>query len=575
MPEPRLVLTTGDPLFSSLFQYNKSLDDGFKIPIESGRSVGTSILVHGKAGTGKTTFACQLCVHSMLRNKRFAEDNDLSSDLWPSNASAVYFTLDQRASEVADLMRRIAPKHAQSSIQACPVSMESLLKEEPAVMETVRQSLQRNLVTVFQLPYDTDFMGIRSCLVILDSVGKDCESNVRLLIVDSVNLSLQMKFFQDDRAKAEIEDGSKIGDPTTRRAYRSEDFRYLIGHAPNDSDGSVPRSFSSVFVYEAGDDYAFPEEFLVQGIVALGCDGNALGSRTIQIRKARHQRHHAGNHDLTISHTGLFVSPSIPMWAQTLQSERERSPEAATTVDSSPLTIGVPPVDNAIQANTVSKFYTGSTTLVFGKAGTGKSDLLAKFFVEQWRQDPVSSVLFGTWKRDPRNVLRDLIDEASKDPQLKNQLSVGYNNLSSAILARLVTVDMRDPYFTIPTAMTKVVRSIDQWTDTPNIPPVKRSGFFGLKNLNESPAARDEQWNFLRVLTRFLESREVSTLLIDWPMGDEENSSARPLAARLCANEIFCDYDPANEEYQLIVKRANFQRLTHNVKIHKSDLEVH
>ena len=322
--------------------------------------------------------------------------------------------------------------------------------------------------------------------------------------------------------------------------------------------------------------------------MALDCSADSHESRTIRIRKARHQPHDSGQHSFSLSDRGVEVSPSLSVWAQALRTQLLGNHQLGQQPEPPRLRMGIAPLDQILAAQ--SPYFTteGSSTLLFGKPGAGKADFLARFLFQSWIEDPDSSIIFGTWKRDPLNLISDLNTLSKEHPAVIRHFKKSQGSVENAIGSRLHVLDMRDPYFSLPRVMSSIVRSADHpSTGNPTSPyPVKRAGFFGLTNLNESPSARDEQWNFLRLLTRFLESRKVSNLLVDWPIGEQSQRNARPLAARLCANEILCEYDGTATQskhdktsktagiYQVTIMRANFHRLNADLRILPADIEI-
>ena len=85
-----LTLTTGDANFDSVFG-----DQGKGIQFSRHKDPpgGTSVLIEGLTGTGKTILAAQLGTYSLYRN-------------WSSSGCVVIYTLDQPPDEIIEMIKR-------------------------------------------------------------------------------------------------------------------------------------------------------------------------------------------------------------------------------------------------------------------------------------------------------------------------------------------------------------------------------------------------------------------------------------------------------------------------------------
>ena len=563
--DDEVFLTTGDPGFHDLFFIPKGSASGIRLQQDSQGTIGASVLIGGFAGTGKTTLACHICAVSLLTNNKKATERNWKAERWPRRARAVIFTLDQRAEEIKDLLGRLAPElknvpdlDNKSGIKVFHDPKSEGTREAEAT-ERRHDALMNSRILIVKIPYDTPATELTERIAEFTSKSEMIsDEQVKIVVVDSVN-----------HMAHEVDDGKNNA---------LKEFRKLLGHGEEKDGTSTKKSFSTILTFEVEPRAAFPEEFLPQVSIMLTREEDDFGRRLLEIRKARHQHHFIGRHDFRIDENGVKTFPSIATRAKILQLEFVREDGVKE------INFGLEKIDVIYKKDNVGRLYQGSTSIVWGPPGAGKSDLLIWFLVQQWRERESrdSRVLLVTTKINPDVVRRDIISLVSKDvgengkEGLADVFGREIGGIAEAVRNRFVVVDARNPFLLQSVTMASIVDAVDGREPDAEIKwPSERAVLFGVSSLEEAVEIRDEQWRLFSVLVWYLGRRRVSTLLVDWPIGGKSGEKPeRPRATKLCANELSIRYSETGPMYVIQVHRANYSSIEEPAEYSAAEFEI-
>jgi KaiC/GvpD/RAD55 family RecA-like ATPase len=532
-----LALTTGDANFHDLFGGRNSPVQGIRVNPHDDDGEGTSVLISGEAGTGKTTLACQLAVASLQFNRTLVVDKRARPEAaWPRQARALIYTLDQRAEELRTLItsglwgsKRIAVLKPTMRVP------ESLGAAGTSVL------MSNSEVLIKKLPVDATLTHIErelECDLELNLKGDEPpmtpqESLVKIVVIDAVNSVLK----------------------STENKYL-ECFRKLVGLVGQAREN---RGFSLILTLEAEHGTYMAEEFIPQCVLSLTRSKDGLARRMIEVKKARHQPHYVGVHEFRIDEKhGVRVFPSVPARAQQVEATAlalaAEEPQAQKGI-----TFGVKEIDDYLKEQQ-REIRGGSTTLLWGNPGSGKTELGIRFLATELAGSPPTGVLLLTSKIAPDHFRSSLRDHVAKLKHPENG-----PDLQDSV-DRLQIIDARDPFKTTSMICADVIDALE---GSKSKSPVRRALVFGLGLLEEAPATRDEQWRFVSVLVRLFESYGVSTLLVDWPIEGSSATAQRPRASKLCGNELNAVgaaglEDPLPGVTIVLVERVGYQSLPLN-----------
>ncbi|WP_020476481.1 RAD55 family ATPase [Zavarzinella formosa] len=556
MSDHPLYITTGDPNFHDLCG-GRSSAGGIRIRHHESGIDPLSVVIAGVAGTGKTTLAIQLACKTLERNNKFVTANPKwgNDRIWPSNSMGIVYTLDQTPEEIAESIVNFGWLDRK----------DLLLVDGRQKVKSIRQGMtgldKPPVLVIRAVPFEIDMAGL-SALILTDTRDERLGGRVRLVVIDSVNT---------------------IRHKTNEREGYLSTFRKLLRPfaGPEEAinaEESDDRSnrFCTLLTLEIDPNAPLHEEYYPDCVIKLDRDRDAYGRRGIEIRKARQQEHLIGIHDMRIERSkGIRVFPSISSRAWQVESasrsrqaesraesskqpsgavdkmasaagEAGRSPEAERDlIQGSPTTkFGCDRVDNLLETE---RLIQGSSTLLWGEPGSGKTDLCVQFLAAGLEQNS-SGVLLVTTKVDPTTFSDMLV----KELQTRNSPE----NNRKKVADHLKIVEAMDPFRSHAVTFADVVDRCDDARQSEI--PIKRAVVFGLGLLEENPLARDEQWRFISVLIAFLRSHDISTLVVDWPIEVSLHADhARPRASKLCANEIFTRSNPTTRKSEIEVTRWN------------------
>lgn len=344
------ALTTGDPNFEYLF----GGPNGRGIRLPGPRTLGgTSVLIEGFSGTGKTILACQLCVKSLLKN-------------WPNDGYALIYTLDQPPEELQDLITGFGWLQDQQIAELQYGDAVDWTASNPA------------LVFIKRAPPGVPVADLWM------QVSRDTQSAcARIVLIDAINSIIQHR----------------------RRDTYDDDFRRLVMYA---QDGN----FVEILTLERVSGDPTLEEYVPNCVIELDIVDQPSPRRILRIKKARNQQHFIGSQDFTINPNpgGFCVFPSLQA-----RSEAARlAPEATwQTPIAEASTFGHEPIDRHVPR----PLKPGSTTLLWGMPGTRKTELCARFLATGLRSHLQARALFITFKIEPDAFTRFLELEAKGTQQ--------------------------------------------------------------------------------------------------------------------------------------------------------------
>ncbi|MDP9175788.1 MAG: hypothetical protein M3O30_18255 [Planctomycetota bacterium] len=549
-------LCLGDDNFHDLCGGREN-SDGIQIPLRGPGEMGTdhqSVLISGYAGTGKTTFAAQLTAQTLLRNNERARQDQIKPHVWPQDAQAIYYAVDQSESEIMQIFRKYQWFGQEIEARCFPVPNVArgnyLAADFGKLPEDTRESIRKASILIRKLPFDLDWKELQRVIENDVRNSASLKLKVKLITIDSLNLlgrtedgKKDLDLFQEI-----ISDVARAAEKTEYTSYSTIVIMEIDGHL---AEGAMP---------------VLKEEYRPDVVFLLNRERDTLSRRTIEIRKARGQHHLIGNHEFRIESQaprrgpkllGINVYPSIAARSRMIPETDARSDQP-----NSPMEFGVTAIDDVLKDKAKSwQLIEGSTTLLWGDPGTGKTDVCVRFLAAQWRKNPQSRVLFLTNKVDPRIIRHDLIDAAKGDEEIRDAFGKA-SDIEAKVDDRLEIIEASDPFRSHARIYTDVVNAF--FDASKKNMPIRRAVIFGLGLIEETPEIRDHQWRFVSVLVRFLRFYSISTLLVDWPVeGYQGTSHSRPRASKLCGNEIHTaleegrriltiersDYSPVGEKF--------------------------
>lgn len=261
----------------------------------------------------------------------------------------------------------------------------------------------------------------------------------------------------------------------------------------------------------------------------------------LEIKKARGQPHFIGKHDFDIlPRKGIRVFPSLHARSQGIpRPERTDGGRLSPGRKKKTVAFGCKVIDEAIKPGLTE----GSTTLLWGPPGAYKTNLAANFLMHREPGTcPAPRALFVTFKIEPAAFLELLRKEARQTSE----------SLDDCV-RRMEIVQARDP-FELPTSVfTRIMEKIDQPSNGSQ--EIQRAVIFGLRRLSQLPAYKGSEWQFLEVLVSFLHSKNILTLLVDWP--ETPTQEGPPIAIDLCANELRTRR--TESEVKVQIQRRNYE----------------
>ena len=362
-------LTTGDPHFEYLFG-----GPGAKGIYTATPPGGTSVLIEGFSGTGKTILACQLCTQSLRAN-------------WPQGGAGIVYTLDQSPDDLRSLIARFRWL-PEDCVEEIP------FEQDVGRVPTTNMRLFLKAVPSEQTLADLWQRILRDCVSTRDDRAGD--QGLRVVVVDAINTLLRLR--------------------DTAIDYDAQ-FRKLV---------KTCHEFNLIEILTLEKVSGNPalEEYVPSCVIELKRTGEIGAERALEVLKARNQAHFIGAHDFTIiSGVGIHVLPSLQA-----RSEGVERPDPAKRKPSNPINFGFQLIDDAIAPG----LEEDSTTLLWGPPGMHKTELCAMFLAEGLHKEPRSRALFITFKIEPAAFLA-LLDERDRS---KPGGTSGFVERTDVIMAR-------------------------------------------------------------------------------------------------------------------------------------------
>jgi len=480
----RKYLTIDDPNFKFLFGGLEG--KGIHVAELDGGFVGTSVLIEGYAGTGKTILACQLCTHA------------LNSEAFQGTKGVIY-SLDQRPEELGRLI--------------CGFGFS--IAEHIATLEFNKEYVDPQTCGNYRLFVKHVAHKNANIGALWQEIQNDqrrCKE-LKIVVVDTINSLLKL------RAATEY----------------AEQFRGLIELSRDANLGGLVL----ILTLESVPGDSMFEEYVPNCVIQLSKGDTPGLRRSLEVKKIRNQQHYIGTHDFDIGEKGIFVFPSLHARSQAIRVART----GTDSTQASFIPFGYLPIDEVINPGLAR----GSTTLLWGAPGTFKTNLSAKFLLAGLAgpapTTPQSSALFVTFK----------IDSAAFRGFLRKEVGGMATPTAKNAEARTTIIEARDP-FELPTSVfTRIMQEVAR--SESEVRGIERAVVFGLRRLYQLPAYRDSEWPFLEVLVSFLQSHQISTLLVDWP--EEPSQVAPPMAIDLCASEIKTGRQ--GDRVLLDIRRKNYE----------------
>jgi circadian clock protein KaiC len=226
-----------------------------------------------------------------------------------------------------------------------------------------------------------------------------------------------------------------------------------------------------------------PEQPLVDGIIDLEEEGLGMSTvRSLGVRKFRGSSHLGGRHPFRIDEHGMRVFPRI-------ESRRTPSVHGRPVATEGRRLLGVPGLDALLGGGVES----GSTTLVLGTAGSGKTTL-GLHFLSQAARNNERWLHFGFFE-DPESLLRRA-----------HQLDLPLGNNGSEQTGRIVWQPPAE-------------QSLDELgsflLETVSREGTERLLIDGLVGFQESTVHHDRMARFFSALSRELRARGVTTMITE------------------------------------------------------------
>lgn len=346
-------LTTGDHNFDYLF--GGLTGKGIEVVEIDGGLVGTSVLIDGYSGTGKTILACQLSTRA-LQDKAF------------QGSKGIIYSLDQRPEELARLLRGF------NLINTKTVGALEFKKE-------FASSRGHQGIKLFIKHVKQEHADISALWAEIQNDQRDCKE-LKIVVVDTINSLLKLRAAEEYPKK----------------------FRELVELSQDAKLGGM------VLILTLEKLRADPmlEEYVPNCVIELSKSEEPGLGRSLEVKKVRNQQHYIGTHDFDISEHGIVVFPSLHARSQGIRPARS----AAAPKPADYIPFGYQGIDDVIAPG----LDRGSTTLLWGAPGTYKTNLCAKFLLAGLadKSSPNGRALFMTFKIEPAAFRRFLGKEEKK-----------------------------------------------------------------------------------------------------------------------------------------------------------------
>ncbi|MBK9982080.1 MAG: hypothetical protein IPP15_06565 [Saprospiraceae bacterium] len=523
MNHKEFYLTTGKKDFEDLF----CPLGGIRVDPDE----GTTILIEGSAGVGKTTLAIEMIKNAILNNK----------------SKCLYYIFDQTSKEIRLLLENFS---WDDNIKIAEYQWYDInnkkdnLEDDFIIIETRSlDQLQSQLSSIKE--HSKRLVNCNNRIIVIDSIGV----NSKLSQLDRETFSIMLNDFKDTKS-----------------------IIFLIREKDKDISITQNEYLTNVVI-----DLQVQKADLIHNL-----QGGAY-TTTIEIKKTRNQPSIRGPHECTIKssknnnfsdskNTGFIVYPSLQSIAQINELSRIKDEKVDENVDRA--LFYLEPLDTHIGEDGQKGIPYGQTILLKGPPGNHKTDLSLKF-------------LFGNWdnERDLKSINeRTLFVSCRLDKAaLKtNELFKGKKTFQKFFFENMVFFDARESYKTPEMIMSLIKEKVEENQKK----PIKRAVIFGIGMLETLPMFRGSALNFLQVLLSYFKTAMITSIWVDWMLSHDRTDKGGPpllqteFASHLVAAELTVEYLQPNEENTTIdvIKEENPQailKLTRkNYRSYKKDLGI-
>ncbi len=478
-------------------------------------ATGTSMLIEGDAGIGKTTLALQLATTAVREN----------------NTSCLYYSFEQSAHEIKTLVD-IHNWEVPTSIISWPDYHLPDIKSRFTIVDAhsvIGVEFGDSLDKIESHTKAIEDKGFPSPIVVLDSIG--AVENLRKMERPLIS-RLISKMRQLDAVLILVREHH--GEPAVSEYLTNvvidlqKEYTLLVRHSLNDTG-----------------QFSLPSTTMME------------------IKKARNQNADRGPHRYEIRGSkdgavgGIYVYPSLQAVAKATEISGLSS-DLIDRHDRAPF--GVPALDMALDddvsgAASHPRHYStaddrsrgmlrGQSLLVKGPPGSLKTELGIRFLLEGLRNSQVERALFVSCRLD-RIALQDL--QLYRDDDEKAEF-----------MERLQFVDARHPYMAPEQTMSKIKEAVEgNFGANCQQQPIERAVIFGIGMLDTLPAFQRDSLPFLQVLIAYFRSRRISGVFIDWPRPDVDRSTQLLRPTELAGEFVAGAIDIREADKKLILTRKN------------------
>jgi len=456
--------------------------DGIRVNPEE----GTSILIEGTAGVGKTTVALQLATQAIRKNK---------------NLKCLYYSFDQTGQEIENLIRsyqflikaKIYRWEDQAAIQ---------FNEQFNIIEAINRDADVNR-TLDAIRRHVGFLKgqdqEQSNIIVLDSIGAieelvEFERKHVSRLVDEMKQFMAILILVRERYESGLVATSEYLTNVVielKKQYSPENE--MIGI-------SVPTTVIEIKKTRNQPSFRGPHEFEIKG-----------GRNYAKSSGKRKGKSSVSNHEDNMG--GFFVYSSL----KTVEANSFRDDECVN--NTARACFGLPELDKGLSAKKEEAgILYGQSILLKGPPGNYKTDLGIQFLKQAFvsPQGEKQRVLFISFKIDKAALQRIQIFENEEEKE--------------KFLENLEFIDARLPFKTPAMIMASIRKTIEREITGNKMHPIKRAVIFGVGMLEILPMFQKNPLPFLQVLLNYFSCRGISSILIDWPQPDEErtHSFVRP-----------------------------------------------
>ena len=439
--------------------------DGFRFIFQNNGldiSDGTSVLIEGQAGVGKTVFALQLaCSYlAQLSVQARSEQRPIKEYIW-------YVSLEQDGRSLENLLKRFG----RFGLPAQDVKV------------CVCPSDDHHAFTPGHLHIHARVPEIDLDHFINDMVRRTGDKRCALLIVDSIGY-----YETANRDKSPRQQIDRLC-----REARKSDFGLLMVREKE------PLAAEQVTEYVT--DTVLELQFRpINHQLPYG-----PRVRTLEVKKSRIQKSHRGPHEFDVDDKlGVVVYPSSDSLFEGRKAE-EKGREALLDVFDGG---GCKHLNEQLKRSDQpgkSGLRPGECLLLYGKPGNLKTVLGFHF------------LKIGTAKSQPTLFISFKIDQQALAGTAKAYLKPAalddWNNRNHFL-------DVRQTFLTPARVLAQIRSSVEERAG--RLGKIQRAVVFGLGMIDKLPAFQGQELTFLQVLVSYFESRGVSALFIDWPPTEGE-----------------------------------------------------